>query len=539
MDMLNILKNFDDASNGKKPSAGAKDVSDMKTILESFNAVEECGAMPANPPSSMPEPDKVTMNVNLNARGIDAIEDLVKLMGGKAGGQMEPDGDEMPTLTVPMGKKEVGPPEPSMGDLIRMASDKDEPKKLTMDDEDMEEEWDNSPEEEYADHDTMIHDLSGGINREKKQYKAAQPGDNAMAVESIKTQLWAALNEKKAKPDYLDFDGDGNKKEPMKKALKDKKKVDEKKKCKSKMKEGAKPDYLDFDKDGNKKEPMKKALKDKAKKKTNESRLDERHSPIIHWDKEKKTGKGTFVGVELADGSMTYMPVAVDGTPIYKGQIYDAFHAAELRGVGFGIPADAKAYSDKAGDMPEGTYKKVGSRWVTVDQATNWGTAHKGDFYTDRAEGQEGLSYAEWKQSAEVRDIKHDLKMLAYQFYKVDAEDKLEWREAIRTVNRAYRGDKEAYQKMTQMVNQGTDIQVMIAAAGLRGAREVRQLALDDRLARAAQDRNYAYRMARDEKAEWEAYAQKWDQEFNPKASTGPSGSGGRQTDDEEVLRIR
>jgi hypothetical protein len=32
------------------------------------------------------------------------------------------------------------------------------------------------------------------------------------------------VSEKKAKPDYLDFDGDGNKKEPMKKALKDKKK---------------------------------------------------------------------------------------------------------------------------------------------------------------------------------------------------------------------------------------------------------------------------------------------------------------------------
>ena len=31
------------------------------------------------------------------------------------------------------------------------------------------------------------------------------------------------------------------------------------------MSEGAKPDYLDFDKDGNKKEPMKKALKDKKK----------------------------------------------------------------------------------------------------------------------------------------------------------------------------------------------------------------------------------------------------------------------------------
>ena len=43
----------------------------------------------------------------------------------------------------------------------------------------------------------MTKDLSGGINRQKKQYKAAQPGDNAMAVESIKKQLWAALQEKK------------------------------------------------------------------------------------------------------------------------------------------------------------------------------------------------------------------------------------------------------------------------------------------------------------------------------------------------------
>lgn len=33
-----------------------------------------------------------------------------------------------------------------------------------------------------------------------------------------------AMLEKKAKPDYIDVDGDGNKKEPMKKALKDKKK---------------------------------------------------------------------------------------------------------------------------------------------------------------------------------------------------------------------------------------------------------------------------------------------------------------------------
>ena len=41
---------------------------------------------------------------------------------------------------------------------------------------------------------------------------------------------------------------------------------DEGKKKDKKVKEAAKPDYLDFDKDGNKKEPMKKALKDKKVK---------------------------------------------------------------------------------------------------------------------------------------------------------------------------------------------------------------------------------------------------------------------------------
>lgn len=84
-------------------------------------------------------------------------------------------------------------------------------------------EYDNEPDEEYRDHEYMTKDLSGGLNREKKAYKAAQDGDNAMSVESIKDQLYAALSEKKAKPDYIDLDSDGDTKEPMKKAAKDKK----------------------------------------------------------------------------------------------------------------------------------------------------------------------------------------------------------------------------------------------------------------------------------------------------------------------------
>ena len=73
--------------------------------------------------------------------------------------------------------------------------------------------------------------------------------------ESVEEGTTMRTNEaKKEKPDFLDMDKDGNKKEPMKKAVKD-----------AKIKEGAKPDYIDLDKDGNKKEPMKKAAADAKK----------------------------------------------------------------------------------------------------------------------------------------------------------------------------------------------------------------------------------------------------------------------------------
>ena len=59
------------------------------------------------------------------------------------------------------------------------------------------EEYANEPEEEYSDHDMMLNKLSGGLNRKKKAYAAAQDGDNAMAVETIKATLLKALAEKK------------------------------------------------------------------------------------------------------------------------------------------------------------------------------------------------------------------------------------------------------------------------------------------------------------------------------------------------------
>ena len=77
------------------------------------------------------------------------------------------------------------------------------------------------PDEKYVDQDKMD-DLAGGINGKKKMYKPSARGDNPMAVE-MKARLMAALSEKRAKPDFLDVDKDGDKKEPMKKAVADKK----------------------------------------------------------------------------------------------------------------------------------------------------------------------------------------------------------------------------------------------------------------------------------------------------------------------------
>ena len=97
----------------------------------------------------------------------------------------------------------------------------------------------NEPEEKVADIDTLVNVHSGGLNRRKQQFAKAQDGDNAMAVaqedtitaedlaNSLRTQYESfksayQTEAKKAKPDFLDMDKDGNKKEPMKKAIKDK-----------------------------------------------------------------------------------------------------------------------------------------------------------------------------------------------------------------------------------------------------------------------------------------------------------------------------
>ena len=104
-------------------------------------------------------------------------------------------------------------------------------------DEKQEETFANEPEEKVQDIDSLVNKHSGGLNRQKTQYRKEYPGDNHMAAEDKITEQDLAnslrnqyesfkeayqTEAKKAKPDFLDMDKDGDKKEPMKKAIKDK-----------------------------------------------------------------------------------------------------------------------------------------------------------------------------------------------------------------------------------------------------------------------------------------------------------------------------
>ena len=101
-------------------------------------------------------------------------------------------------------------------------------------DEQKEETFANEPEEKVQDIDSLVNKHSGGLNRQKQTHPRVSPGDNPMAAEdkiteeelanSLRTQYesFKTAYQEAAKPDFLDMDKDGDKKEPMKKAIKDK-----------------------------------------------------------------------------------------------------------------------------------------------------------------------------------------------------------------------------------------------------------------------------------------------------------------------------
>ena len=137
-------------------------------------------------------------------------------------------------------------------------------------------------------------DMSG-----KKHSGTAVKGDKYTGKDAEKDEKSKKVDEA-AKPDFLDVDKDGDKKEPMKKAVDDKKKgVKESTlaeliaKMDAIIEEGKKPDFLDIDKDGDKEEPMKKAAKDKEEVKEADDRPASKEKETSWTDKEgkKHTGK--------------------------------------------------------------------------------------------------------------------------------------------------------------------------------------------------------------------------------------------------------
>ena len=208
--MNKLLATLDGIEKGTIKGSAQKDTGAMKKILESYKKVQvdECGMMPDSMGGMQQrEGSPVSMNISLNASGKENVDELMSLL--KSAGL---DGSSMPSsMSMP---KSMSMPAPAKTMPMALAMDTAEKE---------EEEFSNAPDEKYSDTKYMTKDLSGGINGQKKMYKPAAKGDNPMAVESIKERLWAALKEKKAKPDFLDMDKDGNKKEPMKKAVSDKK----------------------------------------------------------------------------------------------------------------------------------------------------------------------------------------------------------------------------------------------------------------------------------------------------------------------------
>jgi hypothetical protein len=191
--------------------------------------------MGMTPPVNQGTP--VRVNISLNASGKEHVQDLMDMMKNAGLGGAQAVTPAMMPMRMDMEKFRDTVDGPNEMDLspeeddqeIIQTLDRDDDGDHDMDDHEIEkkskeESYANEPDEAYADTELMTKDLSGGINRQKKMFKPAAKGDNPMAVESIKEKLYALLAEKKAKPDFLDMDKDGDKKEPMKKAVADKKK---------------------------------------------------------------------------------------------------------------------------------------------------------------------------------------------------------------------------------------------------------------------------------------------------------------------------
>lgn len=175
---------------------------DLHDLISKLEAIETssmneggCGdPMPSMP--AKPEPPAPTMSVNINAQGMDNIEDMIGLMK-KLGGVDKPEMPSMPSMPAVTDKPMIAPlkmlPDlddtddlPPMHDKdhkIVKTLDKDGDGDHDMDDHDEEkkdEAYANEPNEEYDDVDYILNTLAGGMNRPKGTHSTVAKGDNPM-----------------------------------------------------------------------------------------------------------------------------------------------------------------------------------------------------------------------------------------------------------------------------------------------------------------------------------------------------------------------
>lgn len=255
------------------PNIPEPDLAALKA-LAGTKQLNECGMMGSMPPPAPTLPASINMSAG-NAGEIVAmfkgIMDLAKSDGIPTQAAMPTMGAPMPSLTPPMGgmdepaaepeaelpapvddtgsdeladmmkKLRTGEPVKIKTDMPVKVSTDDDVKattnkevKSSSDDLNKKEAYDNSPEEKVKDYNP--NDFANIINKVRSADLETTPygsGSNPMPEEeekkmgeSLEDQLMAEYRKfmAEAKPDFLDLDKDGNKKEPMKKAAKDAKK---------------------------------------------------------------------------------------------------------------------------------------------------------------------------------------------------------------------------------------------------------------------------------------------------------------------------
>lgn len=159
---------------------------------------DECGEMPANPmgmPMGKPDTPPPSMSLNLNAQGLDNIEELMKLIKAVNPDAEKPMGGMPPSISIePMDKPMGMSPLKMLPDL-----DAEEPGEGPEDDSKEKEEEAfgnslNSSEPETMDVDSVTHD-GDDLHKKKSMYKAAAAGDNPMAAEGtdLRAQIRAEL----------------------------------------------------------------------------------------------------------------------------------------------------------------------------------------------------------------------------------------------------------------------------------------------------------------------------------------------------------